>query len=82
MWHVEDLAAELANGGPRDGRLPGAGGTEEKAVLGALAVFDRREGVSHLVHVAVPADDRVWKVVIFENCSVAYHVSPGDSTGI
>jgi hypothetical protein len=24
--------------------------------------------------VAVPADNRVWKVVVFENRSVAYHI--------
>ena len=63
------------NDGPRDGRFPGAGGTGEKAVLGALAVFDRREGVGHLVHVAVPADKRIREVVIFEDRSVAYHIT-------
>ena len=79
---VEDLAAQLANGGPRDSRLPGAGGTEEKAVLGALAVFDRREGVGDLVHVAVPADDRIREVVVFEDRSVAYHITEDSRRGI
>jgi hypothetical protein len=32
--------------------------------------------------VAVPADNRIWKVVVFENRSVAYHVSLRDSVRI
>ena len=79
---VEDLAPELANGGPRDGRLPGAGGTEEEAVLRALAVFDRREGVGDLVHVAVPADNRIGEVVVFEDGSVVYHITEDYRRGI
>ena len=55
---------------------------EEKAVLGALAVFDRRESVGNIVHVFVPADYRIGEVVVFEDRSVVYNISLGDSTAI
>lgn len=73
--HLEDLLTEFTNGGAGDSCLPDAGGPEQKAVLGTKAVLDGFESVRHLVHVPVSLDDRVWKVVLFEDRSIAYHVS-------
>lgn len=79
---VEDLGPEFANDGTHDGHLPGAGRAEYKAVLRALAVLDRFGDVSHLVHMAVSTNDRIGEVVVFEDRSVAYHISEDFYRGI